>query len=177
MFGTDDRKSKAELKFIDTRATTEIGNLAGGPVGVALGIEYRDESMRGIPSERLLAGGILNEGATFVDGSRANLAMFGELSLPLSSQLEAQAALRYDHYSDFGSAVTPKLGLKFNATRELLLRANWGRGFRAPPLPAITDGSAVVWLGQFPGVLCASSCDRFSSDRRVGPEVAVLHDV
>jgi iron complex outermembrane receptor protein len=142
MFGTDERTSKSELTFIDTRATTEIGRLPGGPVGFALGIEYRDESIKGIPSELLLNGGILGQASTFVDGERTSLAMFGELALPLTRQLEVQAALRYDDYSDFGTALSPKLGLKFKATRELLMRATWGRGFRAPPLPAITDGSA-----------------------------------
>jgi iron complex outermembrane receptor protein len=144
MFGTDDRTSKSELKMIDARATTEVGSLPGGPIGVALGIEYRNESMRGVPSELLLSGGILNEAATLVDGSRTNLAMFSELALPLTRQLEGQAALRYDHYSDAGSAVTPKLGLKFKATRELLLRANWARGFRAPSLPASTKSAAFL---------------------------------
>jgi iron complex outermembrane receptor protein len=51
-------------------------------------------------------------------------------------------ALRSDHYSDFGSAITPKVGAKFKATPELLFRANWGRGFRAPSLPEISPSSA-----------------------------------
>lgn len=138
MFGTDEVNGQSELTMIDTRATTEIGNLPGGPVGVALGIEYRDESMETVPSERLQSGGVLGRASTFVEGSRTDLAMFAELALPFARQLEGQAALRYDDYSDFGTAVTPKLGLKFKATPDLLLRVNWGRGFKAPTLPEIT---------------------------------------
>ena len=57
--------------------------------------------------------------------------------MPITRQLEAQLALRYDDYSDYGSSTTPKVGLKFKATPELLFRANWGKGFRAPTLPEI----------------------------------------
>jgi hypothetical protein len=45
MFGPNLRTAKSELKAIDTKATTELGSLPGGPIGVALGIEYRDESI------------------------------------------------------------------------------------------------------------------------------------
>jgi iron complex outermembrane receptor protein len=65
--------------------------------------------------------------------------------LPVTKQLEAQAAVRYDHYSDFGNATTPKLGLKFKAAPFLLLRANWGRGFRAPTLPEISPSVATFF--------------------------------
>ena len=146
MFGNDTRTSKSELKSIDTRATTEFGSLPGGPIGVALGIEYRDESIESIPSDLVKAGGVLGRGSTFVDGSRTNLSMFGELALPITKQLEGQLALRYDDYSDFGTNLAPKVGLKFKPAPEWLLRANWGRGFKAPSLPEITPSSAFFFL-------------------------------
>jgi iron complex outermembrane receptor protein len=142
MFGSYDRTAKSELKAIDTRATTEIGSLPGGPIGLAVGAEYRDESIEGVPSAIVAGGGILGSGITSVNGSRTALALYGELALPITRQLEAQLALRYDDYSDFGSTTNPKVGLKFRPTPELLLRANWGRGFKAPSLPEITPSSA-----------------------------------
>jgi iron complex outermembrane receptor protein len=42
--------------------------------------------------------------------------------------------VRYDHYSDFGSTTNPKFTLRWQPTRELLLRAAYGTGFRAPTL-------------------------------------------
>jgi iron complex outermembrane receptor protein len=65
--------------------------------------------------------------------------MYGELALPLTRQLEGQVALRYDRYSDMGTALTPKLGLKFKPMPGWLLRATWGRGFKAPTLPEVTS--------------------------------------
>ena len=157
MFGTNDRTSESEMKFIDTKATTEFGNLPGGPIGFALGAEFRKESIQDIPTQTAATGGILGQGSTFVDGSRDNLAVYGEFALPLTRQLEGQLALRYDDYSDFGSALTPKVGLKYKPAPEFLFRANWGRGFKAPSLPEITPSSAFFFTfvedPAIPGVL------------------------
>jgi outer membrane receptor protein involved in Fe transport len=48
--------------------------------------------------------------------------------------LEVQLAGRYDHYSDFGSTVNPKLGLRWQPRENLLLRGSAGTGFKAPTL-------------------------------------------
>jgi iron complex outermembrane receptor protein len=61
-------------------------------------------------------------------------ALFGELSIPFAKGVEAQVAARYDHYSDFGSTVQPKVAIRWQPTRSLLMRASWGTGFRAPTL-------------------------------------------
>jgi iron complex outermembrane receptor protein len=75
------------------------------------------------------------------------------LALPLTKQMEMQLALRSDSYSDFGSALTPKVGMKYRPTGELLFRANWGRGFRAPTLPEISPSVATFFFGVFDPVL------------------------
>jgi iron complex outermembrane receptor protein len=139
------RRSESELKFIDTKLSTEFGSLPGGPIGVALGAEYRDEKLTDTPDPFAATGGILGQGIVAVNGKRDNTALFAEFALPLTRQLEAQAAVRYDHYSDFGSATTPKLGLKYKISPALLVRANWGRGFRAPSLPEITPSVATFF--------------------------------
>jgi iron complex outermembrane receptor protein len=141
------RVAESTLAFIDTKATTEIGRMPGGPVGLAVGAEFRKEQLTDTPDTRAAAGDILGQGITATDGDRDNLAVYAELALPVTRQLEAQLALRYDHYSDFGSAVTPKIGAKFTATPELLFRANWGRGFRAPTLPEISPSVATFFAG------------------------------
>jgi iron complex outermembrane receptor protein len=140
------RTSESELKFIDTKATTELGSLPGGPIGFATGFEFRKESLEDTPDPRASGGDILGQGITATNGERDNFALYGELALPITRQLEAQLALRYDDYSDFGTALTPKVGLKFKATPELLFRFNWGRGFRAPSLPEISPSVATFFV-------------------------------
>lgn len=138
------RQSESELFFVDTRATTEIQSwkLPGGPVGVAVGVEYRDESLKDTPAAVAQAGDVLGQGITATDGERQSYAAYAELALPITKQIEAQLAARYDHYSDYGSSTTPKVGIKWVPTKELLFRANWGKGFRAPTLPEISKSIA-----------------------------------
>jgi iron complex outermembrane receptor protein len=68
------------------------------------------------------------------------------MSLPFTRRIEAQLAGRYDHYSDYGNSSTPKAGIKFKAHDTLLLRANWGKGFRAPTLPEISPSVATFFV-------------------------------
>ncbi len=140
------RDSTSELTFIDTKANTELGQLPGGPVGFATGVEYRNEKIDDRPDPLASSGNILGQGITKTDGSRHQFAVFGELALPLTRALEMQLALRNDAYSDFGTALTPKVGLKFKPAPEFLIRANWGRGFRAPTLPEISPSVATFFV-------------------------------
>jgi iron complex outermembrane recepter protein len=139
------RRATSEQAFVDTKLSTEFGSLPGGPVGVAMGFEFRNEKLKDSPDANHAAGNILGSGITATDGKRDSYAMFTEFALPLTRQLEAQAAVRYDHYSDFGSTTNPKFGLKFKASPSLLLRANWGKGFRAPTLPEISPSVATFF--------------------------------
>jgi iron complex outermembrane recepter protein len=140
------RKAESELKFIDTRATTEFGSLPGGAIGFATGFEFRKEELKDSPDPRAVNGDVLGQGITATTGDRDTLAVYAEMALPFTRQLEGQLALRYDDYSDFGSETTPKVGLKFKATPELLFRFNWGRGFRAPSLPEISPSVATFFV-------------------------------
>ncbi len=140
------RKSESELKFVDTKATTEIGTLPGGPIGLALGAEFRKESLQdraGFSGHQRRDSGSRQH---VTDASRDNFATYAELALPLTRAVELQAALRYDDYSDFGTTLNPKLGLKFKPVPQVLLRANWGRGFRAPTLVEITPSRGVFFV-------------------------------
>ncbi len=146
MLITFPRKSESELKFIDTKGSTEFGKLPGGPIGLAVGIEYRQEKLKDTPAEAAASGDILGQGITATDGSRNSTAVYGELALPITQMLDAQLAVRYDKYSDYGSSTTPKVGLKFRPTSTLLMRANWGKGFRAPTLPEISPSVATFFV-------------------------------
>jgi iron complex outermembrane receptor protein len=45
--------------------------------------------------------------------------------------------LRYDHYSDFGSATTAKGGFKWQPQKGVLIRGSIGSGFHAPTVPQV----------------------------------------
>eukprot|EP00493_Phyllostaurus_siculus_P025490 UN25834 len=52
--------------------------------------------------------------------------------------LEFTLAGRYDDYSDYGSDFSPKVSVKYDVNDELVLRASYGEGFRAPTLDILT---------------------------------------
>ena len=56
------------------------------------------------------------------------------MNIPIVKTLEANVAVRYDHYSDFGSTTNPKVSLRWQPTRTVLVRGSYGTGFLAPTL-------------------------------------------
>jgi iron complex outermembrane recepter protein len=140
------RSATSELKAVDTRLSTELGKLPGGPIGLSVGAEFRSESLNDRPDTLTTRGLILGQGSTATNGDRNSYAVYAEAGLPIFNTLEAQLAIRSDHYSDYGSSTVPKVGLKWKATPQLALRANWGKGFRAPTLPEISPSAATFFV-------------------------------
>lgn len=141
------RRSRSQLGFFDTKATTEIQQiqLPGGPLGVAVGGEWRDEKLIDRPDPRAAGGNILGQGITATDGARRSYAGYVEFAAPVFKWMEIQAAGRADHYSDYGTSKVPKVGIKFTPNDVIALRANWGHGFRAPTLPEISPSTATFF--------------------------------
>lgn len=136
---------KSTMTAFDIKASRELFDMPGGPAGVAVGLDYRNESMKIVPDARIAANDVLGRGQTSVDGSRNVVAAYTEFALPVTKAIEANLALRTEHYSDYGSSTVPKIGLKWKATDNLLLRASFGKGFRAPSLPEISKSAATFF--------------------------------
>ena len=136
---------KSKLTAFDVKATREIFALPAGQVGLALGLDYRNESMNIAPDARIVANDILGRGQTSVDGKRNVVAAYGELAIPVIKSIDTSLALRTERYSDYGSSTVPKIGAKWKATNDLLFRASWGQGFRAPSLPEISKSAATFF--------------------------------
>ncbi|WNC73807.1 TonB-dependent receptor [Thalassotalea psychrophila] len=79
-------------------------------------------------------------------GDRERYAVGLELQFPITDSLNAQIAGRYDQYdddsTDVGGRFSPQVGLEYRPTEDLLLRANWGKSFRAPDMHRVfaTEG-------------------------------------
>jgi iron complex outermembrane receptor protein len=83
--------------------------------------------------------------------------VYGELILPVLKNVEVQAAVRYDRYSDYGNSLTPKLAASWAPMSSLKVRGSFARGFRAPSLTEITRSST---SGFFNGVDDPRRCNR-----------------
>jgi iron complex outermembrane receptor protein len=131
------RKSKATTLVADVKASRELMQMDGGAMALALGADFRKDKADDRPTNIEYSRGshIGGEGSVpATSASRSVYAVFGELAMPFTKELEATVAARYDHYSDFGGSFNPMVRLRYQPSKQLLLRASAGTGFRAPTL-------------------------------------------
>ena len=121
----------------DFRISRDALALPAGPLAVAAGLEGRRESLEQLRSELTASGAIVSTGGavpSIPTAYRTVWAAFAEANIPVLKNLEADIAVRFDHYSDFGSTTNPKLSLRWQPAKNVLLRGAYGTGFRAPTL-------------------------------------------
>ena len=128
------REAESSLHGFDFKINGNLFDLPAGPVGFAAGIEARHESLLSRNPWQIDAGLQVRPAIAAVDGERDVAAVYAEFNVPIVQGLELQLAGRGDDYSDFGSAFSPKVGLRWQALDTLLVRASASRGFRAPSL-------------------------------------------
>lgn len=63
---------------------------------------------------------------------RKNRYVFLQDIWSFSQDWELTAGVRYDHYSDFGSTLNPRLALVWQTTNQVTTKLMYGRAFRAP---------------------------------------------
>jgi iron complex outermembrane receptor protein len=128
---------ESSVEFQLTNKSVEMG---GGPLGIALGIQARRLTLEQSADELLLNGELLGS-LPFdpLNFDRDIIAGFIEALLPWHEKFETQLALRYDHYSDFGGTLNPKVGVGWRPVPDLLVRASWGTSFRPPTFRELYD--------------------------------------
>ncbi len=129
--------TNSKLKSVDVTADGPIATLPGGLVKLAVGTDYRNQVFTVLqPATPITA-------ANQSDNSRNVMSAFGEITVPIFGQdnggrgyrrLDFSVAGRYEHYSDFGQATTPKFGLVWSPGEAVAIRGTWGRSTRAPTL-------------------------------------------
>ncbi|RTL18050.1 MAG: TonB-dependent receptor [Burkholderiales bacterium] len=148
----DARKARGVTTTFDVKASGTLMELPAGPLGAAFGLERRRESTSFTPSDLINSNLIAGDRGTSTDASgvftgdptrdrvvatsnsRNISSAYGELNVPVTKELEAQLALRYDNYSGVGSTTNPKLGIRWQPNKQFLLRGSAGTGFRAPTI-------------------------------------------
>ncbi|MDO9223927.1 MAG: TonB-dependent receptor [Caulobacter sp.] len=67
-------------------------------------------------------------------------AVFGELSLPVTDNIQVQLAARYEDYGgETGSTFDPKIAVRWQVNDVFAMRASASSTFRAPPTTALTN--------------------------------------
>lgn len=137
------------LKFSQNTVNADISRkysvMAG--LNVAGGLEYRSETFGIRTGEEASyknfdgAGSLVGPGSQvfpgFTDGgdhSRNSQAVYVDLEQDFTNQFLLTGALRYEHYSDFGSTFNYKFSSRYKVSENFSLRASVSSGFRAPSL-------------------------------------------
>jgi iron complex outermembrane receptor protein len=139
-----------ELYSGTAKADGPLFAIAGGDVKLAVGGELRYESTYSTQLATANAGDATRD--------RRVLSVFGETLVPVFSadnavpgiaELTLSASARYDRYSDFGDAVSPKVGLVWAPTSFARFRISYGRAYRPPFLRQLAP-SPLAYAMSFP---------------------------
>ena len=164
---------KNKVNFVDFQVSKpDVVKMPAGALGAAFGVEYRRESsyFEALPITATL-GSLGIDPDSDTSGSRKSAAAYAELSIPVIKDFDVTVAGRFDKYSGTGNTFNPKLGVRYQPVKEVLLRGSAASGFRAPTLyeiyqplsttfttdnyddPDLCPGGTAV-AGASPGVVC-----------------------
>ena len=128
------RDSEYKTDFADFKVSRELFQLPAGPLSLAAGAEFRRDRLTDRPDAAVSSDVISGVAIGVTEASRRSNAQFVELSVPIIKTLESQIAVRTDKYSDFGRSNNPKVGLRWQPLKNLLVRTSYTTGFPAPTL-------------------------------------------
>jgi iron complex outermembrane receptor protein len=135
-----------DQKSFNASISGELFSLPAGAVGFASGFEYRREKGWRDPDSLIVSGSANTNAQDPIAGEYSAREVFAELAVPLLAKLPfvdsltLNAAARYSDYDLFGSQGTYKLGLDWQVTRALKMRANMSTAFRVPTVPELFGG-------------------------------------
>ena len=147
-------KGYAQVAQIDAKASTTIGTLDGGDIGLAFGGEYRQERIGLTPDLATQRGDIVGLSNASADGERKVKSAFVELRTPFTKAFEMDFAGRVDKYPNLKTSFVPKVGAKWELTPQLTLRSTYAEGFRAPALTQVSPGG----VQSFQNVIDSKRC-------------------
>jgi len=141
--------------------------LPAGDLGFAIGYEYRKESGAFNPDAIAQSGDSTNLASGPTKGSYALDEFYLELNIPIladlafAKELTLDLATRYSDFTSFGDTTNNKFGLKWRPIDDLLVRATYAEGFRAPTIGDLYGGTSQTFPTNF-----VDPCDSVYGDVR-----------
>ncbi|MGQ0532212.1 MAG: TonB-dependent receptor domain-containing protein [Caulobacteraceae bacterium] len=132
--------SEQELQDYSANITGDLLSLPAGPLSAAFGVEYRRTEGSFDPDPIVAAGFSSDIPAQPASGSINVHEAYAEFRIPLLAdaafvhELTASLAGRIFEYSTSGEDSTFQAGLRWRPIEDVLVRFNWGEGFRAPSI-------------------------------------------
>lgn len=148
------------VRDYEANITGNLFNLPAGPLAIATGVEYLENDDSSTPDFPVILGNIDETPSAITQGRQRTNAEYVEINIPMLSDVPLAKSLSMDlanrwsqfkwtggvpNSSEFGvthnaNATTARAQLRWQPTRDLLLRASWAQGFRAPDLQELYAG-------------------------------------
>lgn len=152
-YTTFDDQERTDYDMVHVAATVagDLGDLPAGPVGMAAGVEYREEK-GGVQTSGVVQAG--DSGGNFAEPTSGEFdvtELYAEFAVPLLSgapgaeELNLDLAGRYSDYDTIGSEFTYKFALSWMPVDTVRLRGTYATGFRAPNILEAFGGVADVF--------------------------------
>ncbi len=158
-------------------STSELFENWAGPISLAFGAEYREESVSGYTDPINYQSTWLYGNFKITEGSYNVKEAYAETLVPLADGLEFNGAVRLTDYSISGTVTTWKAGLTWQPIYDVKLRGTVSRDIRAPNLNELFDpGTARTNSVNVPDGNGGTRTDEFIENRtgslELKPEVA-----
>lgn len=153
LYTSSTASAKAEGLTFDASFGGKLFDLPAGEVGIAGGIEARNEQLTTNPDTAAYIG---SGGGLPLTGKRSVQSAYVEVTAPIYrsktwGSSEIQVAGRHERYSDFGNTTKPKVGVKVrlpdNRYLNTVLRASYSESFQAPALGLLYASQTTGFTG------------------------------
>jgi iron complex outermembrane receptor protein len=150
-FVTVDHETRAKITqdVVSGYLSGDLGglfSLPGGPVGFAVGAEYRKETSRSVPSDFIQEGTLQDSSQIFPSFGKFDVKeVYGEINIPIlkdvpfANILSVGGAVRFSDYSTIGKTTTWKLEGIWAPIRDVAFRGTWSQAVRAPNISELFD--------------------------------------
>lgn len=145
---TQSDQSDQELNDFSLNFSGDLLPLPAGPLGYAIGYEYRKESGTFTPDAAVQAGDTADVPASATAGAIRVNEVYLELRAPLIQErplfrrVELSAAIRSSDYDTVGRDEVLKGGIYWRLNTDFSLRFNYAEGFRAPNIGELFNTGA-----------------------------------
>ena len=185
ILGTVIQQQQSKLTVIDGKFTGFPINLPAGPLGFAIGAEYRLEELRLNTSAQNTVASVPS---TDIELSRGIEAGYAEVQIPVVSptmkipgvySLDLDGAGRFENYEGATSNWTPKVSFVYRPIKDVAIRGTYAKSFNEPTLidtngPTVSGFSSIFNLAAVPGVAPAGGPEQVNTVTTSNPSLGPI---
>jgi iron complex outermembrane receptor protein len=139
MDGKTYRSARVRYFGPDFNLSRSLMELSGGSLAVAVGGDLHREMYEDSVDmmANLVTYKVSGSPGAHPSGARTVAGLYAEVDAPITKTLDLTGAVRVDRFSDFGSTINPKVSVRWEPHKQVMVRATASTGFRAPTLPEL----------------------------------------